>query len=656
MPYIAMKSIIVAVMLVISFAVFFYRFSRLIKLMKAAKHPGPAIKHIGLRLQAFWNDVILQKSVRRKFLPFIFYGFIIITIGTIEMLVEGMVHGANIAAVSEKANAIYLSVADVMSVLVLIGVGFGFFRRLVLRPHYLKTSFDALFILALTAGLMISLLGMNTFKIAVDPTSTWNQHFIIASLLTNAFKISLLNPETAYIGQEFFYWMHISLVLAFLIYIPASKHLHILAAAPNVFFKYLGTPKPLDEMNLEAENAESFGMGKINDLSWKNTMDLYACTECGRCEEVCPASMTGKPLSPARLVHDMKDELFLQAPKILGGKGAELPQIVREGSGVTEDVIWACTSCRACEEACPVNIEQTNLIFGVRRNLVLMESKFPTELQTPFKNLENNFTPWNFGHDTRADWCKELNVKQMAEHPTAEVLYYVGCAGSFDDRAKKVATSIVRLLQRAEIDFAILGKEEKCNGDPARRSGNEYLAQMLIKQNVETLNKYKPRKILANCPHCFNTLKNEYPQFGARYDVVHHSTFLLDLVRSGKLKPKTQSEEITYHDSCYIGRWNGNYENPRELLQSIPGLHLTEMPRSRNKGLCCGAGGARMFMEEKIGKRINIERTEEALATNAKTVATACPFCTTMITDGVKAKEAPVQVKDLAEILDAATA
>jgi Fe-S oxidoreductase len=453
--------------------------------------------------------------------------------------------------------------------------------------------------------------------------------------------------------------MHLLLVLGFMMYIPRSKHLHILAAGPNIFFKHLGTPKAIEVTNLEDENATSFGLGKVTDLSWKGALDLLSCTECGRCEESCPADMTGKPLSPMRLIHDMKMELFAQKQHVLGGKTDEIPAVVRTESGITDDVIWACTSCRACEEACPVNIEQTNIIFEARKNLVLMESRFPAEMQTVFRNMENNYTPWAFGHDTRADWCRDLNVKQMADHPTAEVLYYVGCAGSFDDRAKKVATAIVNLLKKANVDFAILGKEEKCNGDPARRAGNEYLAQMLIKENVEALNKYKPKKILTGCPHCFNTLKNEYPAFGAQYDVVHHTTFLEGLIQEGKLKPKQNPEtgEITFHDSCYLGRWNDVYSAPREILKAIPELNVKEMPRNKNKGLCCGAGGARMFMEETIGKRINVERTEEALATGAKTIASGCPFCSTMLTDGVKAKDKQdhVHVKDVAEILDAAT-
>jgi Fe-S oxidoreductase len=670
--YLTIKPFLVLLALSVSVGYFIYRAKMLVDLMRTVNKPGPdRLSFLGDRVRAVLLDVIGQRSVRRKKAPglahtMIFWGFIVITIGTVEAMIEGIFHGVNLSFLSPVLHGYYLAVADVFTLAVLLGVAFGFFRRLVLKPHYLATGRDALMILAITGGLMVSLFLMNAFRIAAFPESTLNRAFIFSSLIGNALNLNGLNPGAAFAGMETFYWAHLLLVLGFLMYIPRSKHLHILAAGPNIFFKHIGVEKPMEVTNLEDENATSFGVGKVTDISWKNTLDLYACTECGRCEEACPADMTGKPLSPARLIHDFRVELLDNREKVLAKKFDEIQPIVRDESGVTEAVIWSCTSCRACEEACPVYIEQTNLIFETRKNLVLMESKFPPELQTVFRNMENNYTPWAFGHDTRADWCRELDVKQMADHPNAEVLYYVGCAGSFDDRAKKVATAIVKLLKKANVDFAILGKEEKCNGDPARRAGNEYLAQMLIKENVETLNKYKPRKILTGCPHCFNILKNEYPAFGAQYDVVHHTTFLADLIRDGKLKPhKSAAGEITFHDSCYLGRWNKVYEDPREILKAIPELNLKEMPRSKNKGLCCGAGGARMFMEETIGKRINVERTEEALATlgggeaaaSGKVIASACPFCSTMLTDGVKAKEKQdsVHVKDVAEILDEAT-
>lgn len=666
--YLTIKPFLVVAALAVSFSLFAFYALRLWKLITSVQGKGPegVTENLPARLSAVFLDVFGQRRVRRKKAPgiahtMIFWGFIVITIGTVEAMVEGLFHGVNLMLLGPKVFGTYQSVADVFTLLVLLGVLYGFFRRLILKPKYLKTSADSLIILTLTACLMLSLFAMNSFRIATDP-EFFAQFFPLSSKLYQTFGFFQLEPSAAYAGQEIFYWTHMLLVLGFLVYIPQSKHLHILAAGPNIFFKHIGTAKAIKTTNLEDESATSFGLGKASDLSWKSALDLYACTECGRCEEVCPADMTGKPLSPARLIHDYKVELFAQKNVLLGNDAAAkeaMPNVIREGSSVTADVIWSCTSCRACEEVCPVNIEQTNIIFEARKNLVLMESKFPAELQTVFRNMENNFTPWAFGHDTRADWCRDLGVKQMAEHPTAEVLYYVGCAGSFDDRAKKVATAIVSLLKKANVDFAILGKEEKCNGDPARRAGNEYLAQMLIKENVEILNKYKPRKILTGCPHCFNTLKNEYPAFGAQYDVVHHTTFLSDLIKEGKLKPAKNAEtgEVTFHDSCYLGRWNDVYDDPRSILAAIPDLNVKEMARSKNKGLCCGAGGSRMFMEETIGKRVNVERTEEALATGAKVIAAGCPFCSTMLTDGVKSKDkqADVVVRDVAEILDAAT-
>ncbi|MGZ3731043.1 MAG: (Fe-S)-binding protein, partial [Bdellovibrionota bacterium] len=539
--YTSLKPILVLLAVAGSFTYFLLRARILVDMLRGVTKPGPnRTDQLPSRIWAVIRDVFLQTSVRRKLGPgiahtLIFWGFVIITVGTVEMMVSGVVHSLTLDLFGPTVRITYDRVGDVLSLGVLCGVAFGFFRRLVLRPKYLKTGPDALMILSITAGLMLALVAMNVFRISGSPDLLHN-HFPVSATIYDILHVHDVDPSIAFAGTETFYWAHLLLVLGFLCYIPNSKHLHILAAAPNVFFKHLGTPKAIEKTNLEDENATSFGLNKVSDLSWKNTLDLYACTECGRCEEVCPADLTGKPLSPARLVHDYKVELFKQKDLLFAKKFDEIPHPVRADNGLTEDVLWACTSCRACEEACPVYIEHTNLIFETRKSLVLMESRFPPELQTVFKNLENNFTPWAFPHDSRADWCRDLGVKQMAEHPNPDVLYYVGCAGSFDDRAKKVATAIVNLLKKANVDFAILGKEEKCNGDPARRAGNEYLAQMLIKENVETLNRYKPKKILTGCPHCFNTLKNEYPAFGAQYEVVHHTTFLADLIKEGKLK------------------------------------------------------------------------------------------------------------------------
>jgi len=330
---------------------------------------------------------------------------------------------------------------------------------------------------------------------------------------------------------------------------------------------------------------------------------------------------------------------------------------VREGSPITGDVLWSCTTCRACEEICPVDIQHLDILLESRKHQVLMEASFPPEMQDTFTNLENQSNPWGFGSDTRGDWARDLDVPRLCDRPQAELLFYVGCAGSFDDRGKKISQSMARVLKKAGVDFAILGEEERCNGDVARRVGNEYLAQMMIQENAAVLNQYSPKKILTGCPHCYNTLKNEYPQFGARFEVVHATEFILDLFRQGRLTlaPDAAPERVAFHDSCYLGRWNGIFGTPRELLRIICAGAPVELPRSADKGLCCGAGGGRMFMEEKIGKRINAERVDDVLASGAAMTAAACPFCITMLRDGLADRGSRVEVKDIAELVDMAT-
>jgi len=398
----------------------------------------------------------------------------------------------------------------------------------------------------------------------------------------------------------------------------------------------------------------------VTDMSWKDTLDLYACTECGRCQDACPAHNTQKPLSPKALIIDLKDILYQNQAAVLAGKPEEVGPVL--GPKITDDVIWACTSCRACETACPVFIEQTNKIYDIRRNMVLMESRFPPELQTVFKNVENNFSPWAMSPDDRDKWAEDLQVKTMAQIVSSgeevEYLFWVGCAGSFDDRNKKVSRALVSLLRKAGVKFAILGKEEKCTGDPVRRMGNEYLAQTLINENVALLNNYKVKKVVTACPHCFNAIKNEWKDFGGNFEVVHHTQLISKLIKDGKLKPSKGTEQkITYHDSCYIGRWNDEYNAPRDILGSLPMAKIQEMDKNKSNGMCCGAGGGRMWMEETIGTRVNVKRTEQALATNANVIAANCPFCMTMLSDGVKTKDMAekVSVVDIAELVDQAT-
>ena len=485
------------------------------------------------------------------------------------------------------------------------------------------------------------------------------------------------------------FWWHASFVLIFLNILPYSKHFHILTVIPNVFAyqrRFNALPK-VEDLEGKVEREESLGINQITDLTYNHILDLYTCTECGRCSDNCPAYITDKKLSPKHFTLALRNHLYSTEEAMFGAEdgvkdpaaGSTAPTPDEEPlhtfphapeggyfeknevvdlvpNVIHPDVIWGCTSCRACEEQCPVMISYVDKIIGMRREEVMMKNEFPPELMGAFNGLETNGNPWNLSAMDRAEWADGLNVPLLSDKKDAEVLYWVGCAAAYDDRAKKVARAVVQLLQKAEVDFAILGTAETCTGDPARRAGNEYLFQMLAEANVETLNGYDAHKktIITACPHCFNSLGNEYADFGGTYDVVHHSDFLNGLLVAGKLKPtKSVKGKVVYHDSCYLGRYNEVYDSPRQVLEAIDGLELTEVPYwSKNKGLCCGAGGAQMFMEEH-GERINNKRTLQLLDTGAKTIATGCPFCQTMITDGLKDQEKIDEIAqlDIAEIL-----
>ena len=505
---------------------------------------------------------------------------------------------------------------------------------------------------------MVSIFFMNAFHV-LGMNPWFKDSYFISTHIADWFRGLDLSEDTQHSLYTFFKWIHMCLVLGFAVYIPGSKHLHIVAAGPNTFLRKLDREKGMKMINFEDETVTQYGVSKVNDMSWKDLLDFYSCTECGRCQSLCPAWNTEKPLSPKALIVDLKKNLYRNKDLILEGKSEETSHAIDEN--VTEDVIWACTSCRACEIACPVFIEQTDKIYDIRRNLVMMESKFPAEVQPVFKNMETNGTPWAFSPAERANWAQGLEIKTMADVGSAQdldVLLWVGCAGAYDERNKSVVKSFVNLLNKANVKFAILGTEETCTGDPARRIGNEYLYQTLAKINIETLNRYSVKRIVTACPHCFNTIKNEYKDMGGEYEVFHHSQFVARLISEGKLKPtKALNETVTFHDSCYLGRWNNVYDQPRSALGAVPNIKLVEMKQHHDAGMCCGAGGGRMWMEETIGRRINVTRTEQAIDTQATTVATACPFCITMITDGVKTKDmvGKMKVMDIAEIIDQST-
>jgi Fe-S oxidoreductase len=653
--------------LVAGISLFLFKVNRLVSLMQAVQ--GNAIfklDRIFDRIKVLLAEVLGQSNVRRKLLPglahtLIFFGFLVVQPHSLELIIRGAVPGFHPTVWFPALYGAYIFTADILAFLTLFGLGYALYRRLFIKPKFLTDGLDARLILLFTAIIIITFHLINAFLMLPDISGTdfiYSRYLTTSAAIHSIFSLSELSPKAARAGFEIFYWIHILTILGFLVYIPGSKHLHLLAAAPNVFLKSLKRGRAMIKTDIEDEEAESFGLGKVCDLNWKQVLDLYACTECGRCEEQCPADITGKPLSPKQVIQDTKHDLFDQAQMILAKDYDSMKPLVHEASSISQDVLWACTTCRACEDICPVDIQHLDIILEARKNQVLMEASFPPEMQETFTSLENQSNPWGFGSDVRTSWAKGLDVPLMTDNPDADILYFVGCAGSFDERGKSISRAMVRLMKKAGVNFAILGEEERCNGDMARRAGNEYLAQMMICENVKTFNQYRPKKILASCPHCYNIIKNEYPQFGANFDVMHHSEFLLELIHQGQLKVTGGSgpDRLTFHDSCYIGRWNGIFETPRQLLRfCYNDAKLIEMKRSATEGLCCGAGGARMFMEEVIGKRINHERAQEIIATGATQVAAACPFCITMLNDGIADNNGNVAVKDIAEIIDEAT-
>ncbi len=660
--YITVKSILVAALLVAAFGIFTIRVGRLLKLMKSVQGKTQIkVDRFAERIKVLLTDVLGQSNVRRKFMPglahmLIFFGFLAVQPHSVELMLNGVFQAFHAANIMPGIYGVYLFVADILAFPVLVGLGYGLYRRLVVKPAYLTNGLDARLIILFTSVIIITFYFINAFLTipAIGGGFDYARYFTISNLVQRIFNLAALSPAGSRVGYEIAYWIHLLTILGFLVYIPGSKHLHLLAAVPNVFLKPLDRPKAMIKTDIEDEDAETFGLGNVAELNWKNVLDLYACTECGRCEEQCPADMTGKPLSPARLINDLKLDLFDHSTKLFTGEFDSVAPLLRDGSPITDDVLWSCTTCRACEDICPVNIQHLDILPEARKHQVLMASNFPSEMQETFNSLENQSNPWGFSSDTRGDWCQDLDVPLMTDHPEAEVLYYVGCAGSFDDRGIQISRAIVSVLKKADVDFAILGAEERCNGDMARRAGNEYLAQMMIQEQVDVFNQYKPKKILTGCPHCFNVFKNEYGQFGAGYNVDHHSEFFLELTKQNRLKFKdAKLEKLTFHDSCYLGRWNGLIEAPRELLR-LSGLsrNLVEMKRTKAKGLCCGAGGGRMFMEENLGKRINIERAQEVIASGAAGITAACPYCITMLRDGIADLNGNVAVRDIAEIIN----
>ncbi|MBX7057573.1 MAG: (Fe-S)-binding protein [Leptospirales bacterium] len=555
-----------------------------------------------------------------------------------------------------SGTAIYEGIVNHFSLLVLLGLGYFAYRRWLRRATGLDIpSAQSAIVLLLIGTLMTSTLISAATQASLEGGAhNWVQSMVLALL----HGLGMTTVAEAEALRSFGWWVHIATVYSFMVFVPLSKHSHLIFAPIN-FLLIRNTPRGALRL-MDLENSAVYGAGNVSELGWTSLLDGLSCIECGRCTVQCPANRTGKPLDPKKIMVDVKHATIEHAGAIMAASAEEGPAAspVVGGAYISEEELWGCTSCYACVEACPVGNNQLEAIMEMRRNLVLVESRFPAELQNAFNNMENQSNPWGMGAHTRADWCSDLGVKTLAEDSKVDVLYWVGCAASFDDRNKRIARSFVQIMQQAKVNFGILGTEENCTGDSARRGGNEYLYQTLAQTNIETLNRYGVKKIVTACPHCYNTLKNEYPQLGGNYEVQHHSDFIDDLVRTGKVEmdasevEKMSDRRAVFHDSCYLGRYNEIFDEPRNLVKAAVGADLAEPGDHHRTSLCCGAGGAQMWMEEHY-ERVNIKRTEQLLDTGADTIATACPFCNVMITDGVKAKglDEDVKVLDVAELV-----
>jgi Fe-S oxidoreductase len=656
----------------------------------------------------------------------IFWGFLIITIATADTVVSGVWPGLSLALLPRLIYQPLYLVVDLMTLVVLIMILWAIVRRTIVRPRLIPWNLDAGLILGAIGALMVTHFLVHGYDaaaaVSAGDTAPW--FLPISSWIGRA--LAPLPLEAVERGRVFAYWAHVLVLLTFLNYLPYSKHIHLLGALPNILLRNRSERRmDLPKLNLEDEN--QWGVGRFEQLSWKSLLDTYACTECARCTNYCPAYNTGKNLSPMQLIHDIRYEMLDRVElrdKIAdledevarlaefaashggderseatgggdhagsaGGAGgealrgidaahphpdlaftrdkltaaqAELDGMAKlTGGRVQDDTLWACTTCGACQEVCPVFIEHPVKIIQMRQNLVLEQERTPGELQRTFRNIERQSNPWGIAADQRMDWANGLDVPMIEDHPDPEYILWVGCAGAFDSRIVKQTRAMVKILDAAGVEYAVLGHQEACTGDPARRAGNEMLFQALAEQNVETLKSVNARKIVTSCPHCLHTLRHDYPQFGGEFEVVHHTQLIDHLYKTGKLVSEhAPSGAITYHDSCYLGRWNREFDAPRDVIRAVlapggdDGRGYRELVRSKRHGFCCGAGGGRMFMEETEGERVNLNRTDEIIAAEVSTVAVACPFCNIMLTDGMKQRnrDEQIAVLDVAELVAA---
>jgi Fe-S oxidoreductase len=589
----------------------------------------------------------------------LFWGFMILLIANGEFILNGIFPDISLRLLATPISGPLVFLFDIVSLLALLSIIVAFSRRLFFKPVYLDSlyvkgrSFEGFLILSFIATLMIAYFGYHGSEIALcqERLAGWMP---VSSLVSGFFQCGAGCGKCGIVPWlTFFWWLHGGVLFAFLLFLPVSKHMHILTAIPNCFFGSL--EKANTQPREEFASGKSYGAEKAIDFTWKDLLDTFSCTECGRCQDACPATNTKKPLNPRQIIHAIKTNLLENRVELENGLKPSTPLIDGEAEGTnTIEAIWACTTCGACMEACPVLIEQMPKIIKMRRFLVQMKSEFPEELLNLFENMEQRSNPWGIAPTERTKWSQTMEVKTFEAGET-EYLFYIGCAGTFDARSKHVTVALATVLNAAGISWGVLGKEEKCCGDSLRRLGNEYLFDKMAKENVELFKAKKITKVITQCPHCFSTLKNDYRQYGLEIEVIHHSELLSRLLAEGRIKPNRAVKElgnVVYHDSCYLGRHNGVYDEPRKVITAVTGDQPKEMKRSRENGFCCGAGGGRMWMEEFTGERINHARVAEALENKPDTICVACPYCMTMFEDGVKDKGAGnVRVRDVAEVL-----
>jgi Fe-S oxidoreductase/nitrate reductase gamma subunit len=650
-------------------AVVFYALYRRLRLWRLGSKDD-RLTNLGTRIRAFvltmadglWHRRIVRDRYAGLMHLLIFGGFGLLLMGPfLDFVSEHVVHFM-------KGN-VYLGVHLILNVgglLVLAGVGMAAYRRYVLKPGRLDNVLDDAVTLTLLSVIIVTGFAVQGLRIAATDLHThpdWAAWTPVSFVLAEAF--SPLGENVILPLHRGLWWGHMLISLGTIGYVFASfsRLAHIFASPLNMFLRSMdgkGVLKPIEI----TETVETFGASRIQDLTWKDLLDLDACTRCGRCQEVCPSYLTGKPLSPKKLIQELKAHLVEQGPTLLRGKGdgersadAACPALV--DGVVTEDELWACTTCAACEEACPVFVEPIGKIIAMRRNLVLEQGKIAGSVMSSLRSVQDRGHPWKGALASRMDWTSGLHVKPLSSNGAAGLLFWVGCTAAIQERGMNIPVSLVKILSTAGVDVGLLGHEESCCGHFARRLGDEYLFQCQAKQNIETLQRYNVKKIVTICPHCYHTLKDEYPQFGGEFEVVHHTELLLQLITEGRLKFSGELNKVAaYQDPCYLGRYHGIYEAPRKILAAMPGVKVVEMPRCRSESLCCGAGGGRMWMEEEPSQRVSRLRIRDALATKADIVVTACPFCMQMFEDAERALdlEKPLEVLDLVELVERAVA